>query len=64
MADIIDMANDKADALLDALLTEARYQSTLMVQACGVCLNCGEPLEGEARFCSPECRDDYQRREK
>lgn len=29
---------------------------------CGCCHNCEEPVEDQAQFCGPECRDDFERR--
>ena len=29
--------------------------------ATGYCLNCGEPVDG--RWCNPECREDWSKRE-
>lgn len=32
-------------------------------EATGLCLNCGEPLGGGARWCDGECLRDWQARE-
>lgn len=29
-------------------------------EACGTCLNCGEPLAVGMRWCDEYCRDDWQ----
>lgn len=31
-------------------------------EPCGQCHNCGETLSGALRFCDPECRDDWEAR--
>lgn len=30
----------------------------------GACLNCGEPLHDDVRFCDAHCRDDHAKRER
>lgn len=35
-----------------------------MLPPTGECLNCGEPLGGERRFCDAACRDDHSARER
>ena len=59
--DLIDQANDKAAALIDARATEIRYQAQHMPAGePGYCCKCGEysaRLVGMA--CAP-CRDFYR----
>jgi hypothetical protein len=57
MADEIDRANDLAQQLLDATLTQKKPVGP---SPTGACLWCGEPLPDGRRWCSPECRDDWQ----
>lgn len=34
------------------------------LQPTGSCHNCGEAVLADARFCDPDCRDDFEKREK
>lgn len=57
MADEADIANDLADLERERAIREARqfhHQPGI-----GVCINCGVDVEGERRWCSKECMDDY-----
>ena len=58
--DIIDQANDKAAALIDARAAEIRYQAQHMeVGEPGICSRCDEPSRRLVRgMCAP-CRDLY-----
>lgn len=59
MSDEIDQANDLAEQLRAAAEQEARsYART--EPGIGICLNCGVGVKGDARWCSPACRDDYE----
>jgi hypothetical protein len=57
MADEIDDANDTAQLLLDASLAKKKPAGP---SPTGACLWCGEPLEDDRRWCSPECRDAWE----
>lgn len=59
--DVIDQANDKAAADLDATTAEIRYQAGRMPAGePGVCELCGEWSGRLVRgFCAP-CRDKYR----
>jgi hypothetical protein len=57
MADEVDRANDLAQRLLDAALAKKKPVGP---SPTGACLWCGEPLHDGRRWCSPECRDDWQ----
>lgn len=39
-------------------------QAAARKAATGTCLNCDEPAPGGALFCSAECRDDAERRDR
>ncbi|MGE0383686.1 MAG: hypothetical protein AB7Q97_03095 [Gammaproteobacteria bacterium] len=57
--DYIDQAQEQIEqALRDAL---AQRQSAPAVAATGRCLNCGEPLEPQRRWCNAICRDEWAR---
>lgn len=64
MADEIDRANDRAQAWLDGLLDESRYQAANApaVFAAGLCRNCETPLDDGRSYCDAACRDDHQKR--
>jgi len=65
MADIIDQANDKAEAALQAAISEASYQASRQeVAPTGICLNCGEPVSDDLRWCDEFCRYDWTKRQR
>lgn len=57
---------DKADAQIDAALSEARYlarQQALLSPALrprGSCHYCREPVAAPLLYCDASCRDDFQ----
>lgn len=59
--DVIDMANDKAAALIDLVADEIRYQAQRMpVGEPGYCCKCGEySVRLVGKVCAP-CRDYYK----
>lgn len=63
--DVIDSANDRAARDLDRAISAARRTNGLHYGAIGHCLNCGPevPLPPGKRWCDPDCRDDFLRRE-
>lgn len=57
MSDLADKASESEERdLADALAV----RKPAGPPPCGVCYWCGEPLKGERRFCSEDCRDDWQ----
>jgi hypothetical protein len=58
MADIADDAQESIERAL-YLAQVLRKRENLPT---GSCLECGEDTPGS--FCCPECRDDYQKRQK
>lgn len=71
MADVIDMANDRAELDLSLAIKRAAKPAGPMLWPQRVCHNCGEPLEdGNALFCAyvapgedrPACAIDFWRR--
>ncbi|MBS4049402.1 MAG: hypothetical protein KG075_23860 [Alphaproteobacteria bacterium] len=64
MADIIDQANDTADLFLRSSLLKRQQSAKDPPSGIGMCLSCGEDVEGERRWCDAGCRDDWQRRQK
>jgi hypothetical protein len=59
--DVIDQANDKAAALIDAQASEIRYQAQHMpVGEPGYCCRCGEYSVRLVRMACAPCRDFYK----
>lgn len=56
-----DMADDAQESIERALyLAQATMKREILPK--GSCLECGEDTPGS--FCCPECRDDYQKRQR
>lgn len=60
MSDFCDDANDMAEFFLKDALSRRKPEGPV---ATGFCLNCGDVLL-EVRWCSRECRDTWQRKQK
>jgi hypothetical protein len=61
--DWIDTSVDQQEVMAE-MLTRQRKFSGPVHRADGLCCNdCGDPAIQGGAFCSPECRDDWQRRE-
>ena len=64
MADDIDIANDRAELFLQsALYQQKRKEVPRPAVGIGVCLECLVEVEGDGRWCGPECRDDWEQRQ-
>lgn len=61
MSDEIDRANERSEQFLQHSLGNAMKAKPTMPPI-GCCYNCEAPLEGDARFCDSDCRDDFQLR--
>lgn len=61
--DDADRAEKTADFYRHLALNACRTLNAGESVASGECLNCGEPLTGNQRWCDADCRDDYQKRE-
>lgn len=62
MSDIIDTASDVEETQRQAAINAAR--SGAFIRATGECLECGEELPDGLRFCSADCRNDWQAKDK
>lgn len=53
-----------AQRIADAAVEEARDRARRHygTKPVGMCLNCGDKVGEEMRWCSNDCRDDWQRR--
>jgi hypothetical protein len=61
LADLTDKATDYEEMARDAAVSLARVAAQrLRLPAVGQCHHCGEEVGPQARFCGPECRDDYE----
>jgi hypothetical protein len=56
--DDVDMSLGATDIFLRESLT--RRKPVVLVRATGVCLNAGCDMSTEHRWCSAECRDDWE----
>jgi hypothetical protein len=62
MADIIDKGSDTAEFFLGMALRNRQHGA--IIESTGSCLSCSEALAGGHRWCSVECRDDWQAEQK
>lgn len=63
MGDIIDDGNATAEFLLaNELRKQKQNATTATPMGIGMCINsaCGEEIDGDGRWCSTECRDQWQ----
>lgn len=58
MADEADIANDTAELFLN--IAKASVPVAVPSQGIGICIECGVEVEGDRRWCSAECRDEFQ----
>ena len=59
MSDEVDIANEQVQKSLDA--TMRTIDTKVSENDTGLCLWCGEPIHDKRRWCSVECRDEYDR---
>jgi len=55
--------DDDIDAMTELHLRVALSHRKNVLQFVGACHNCSEPLE-QGNFCSSECREDWEHRDK
>lgn len=63
MVDVIDQGNETADLFLSVQLRKQKQNATNATpMGIGMCINsaCGEEIDGDGRWCSPACRDEWQ----
>ena len=58
--DELDKASEQEQAMRDLAIKKA--SKGIVLKPCGKCLNCGEVLTGDLRWCNADCRDDAQAR--
>lgn len=59
--DDIDIASAREQMDTQRAIEYARIAKP-SATACGHCLFCGEAVEDGVRWCSPDCRDDWEMR--
>lgn len=59
--DDADIAGERDEKLMSSRL-KAAHDFAPEAKACGVCLNCGEPVAPARRWCDAECREDWELR--
>lgn len=58
MTDDIDKTQDRLD--LEEKLRRKYTSSNIDTKGSGVCLNCGEKINKDRRWCNRECADDWE----
>ena len=64
MDDDIDRANDYTQYITDVAIHNASHEAHKIINSTGQCIWCGDKIKDEKRWCSIECRDEYQRYKK
>ena len=59
--DEIDRASDQEQAQRDAAIRNASSFGSVL-KPCGKCLNCGDQIGGDLRWCNSDCRNDFEKR--
>jgi RNA polymerase-binding transcription factor DksA len=60
MADEADRAQEETERALARAIAHARARTDEALPFTGVCHWCGEPVEHPRRWCSAECRDEWE----
>lgn len=63
MADIADIADSEFTPRLERRIAEIRATPPAATET-GACLCCDEPLAPPQRWCDPDCRDLWEKKEK
>lgn len=63
MTDIYDQATQREELEREIALQQVRYSARNGPSYIGECLNCQVVTNDGARWCTPECRDDWQHRQ-
>lgn len=61
MSDEADIANDQLQHAINTALANAANKAKTPINTTGVCIWCEEPINGEQRWCSVDCRNDYEK---
>ena len=60
MSDEIDLANDLLQQMIDAGIKQAQGNINTHNES-GQCIWCSEPVQDGRRWCSADCRNDYEK---
>lgn len=61
MSDEADIANDQLQHAINTALANAANKAKTPINTTGICIWCEEPVNGEQRWCSVDCRNDYEK---
>ena len=64
MSDDADVANDLIQYAIHNGIKNASSEAHKIVNSTGQCIWCGDKVKDQKRWCSIECRDEYQRYKK
>ena len=64
MSDEADIANDYLQQMIDTALTNAHNKVTIPPNISGKCIWCEESIDDNRRWCSVDCRNEYQKHHK
>ena len=59
MNDDVDVANDLMQHMIDTGVRNAKDRIKKPSNQTGRCLWCEEPIKGDRRWCSADCRDEF-----
>ena len=59
--DDIDIANEYAQKIVDVAIANAHAQAHIEENTTGQCTWCSDPVKDTRRWCSIECRDEFER---
>lgn len=62
--DLCDSASQYEAVFFKSALANQQLAAAATNEETGFCLYCGEPLDHPGKFCSKECRDDYEHEQK
>jgi hypothetical protein len=60
MSDDVDKTQERLE--LEETIRKQYHKESVPLKGKGHCLNCGEPLKKDLRWCDQHCRDDYEHR--
>lgn len=61
MSDEADIANDYLQQMIDTALANAHNKSIVLPNTTGKCIWCEEVINDDRRWCSVDCRNEYQK---
>lgn len=59
----MDRADDADETWASVHALELAQRKPAGPPACGHCYNCGEPLDGDQRWCDADCEQDWEKAE-